>query len=168
MPTVQTPNNPMEGVTMNGGRTPTVVLAPATTSAELSARPRRRTFTAKDKLRMLADVDSATGTGATGAILRREGLYSSILSDWRRQRDVGALGALSPGKRGPKTAAPNPLTIEVAQLQRTNDRPTQELLRPVLRLVQPGSPPCRDRPDDAGSGAFRPGGRCSRGPAGHA
>jgi transposase-like protein len=71
------------------------VVAPASTSPELSARPRRRTFTAKDKLRILADVDRAAGTSATGAILRREGLYSSTLSDWRRQRDAGALGALS-------------------------------------------------------------------------
>jgi transposase len=47
----------------------------------------------------------------------------------RRQRDAGALGALSPGKRGPKIVAPNPLTIEVARLQRTNDRLTQRLAR---------------------------------------
>src|ERR1039458_9868034 len=108
MPMVQTPNDTEEGATMNGGRRPTVVVAPAPISPELSVRPRRRTFTAKDKLRILADVDRAAGTGATGAILRREGLYSSTLSDWRRQRDAGALGALSPGKRGPKTATPNP------------------------------------------------------------
>ena len=95
----------------------------------MSARPRRRTFTAKDKLRILADIDRAAGTGATGAILRREGLYSSTLSDWRRQRDAGALGALSPGKRGPKTATPNPLTTEVILLQRTNARLTQRLAR---------------------------------------
>jgi transposase len=105
MPMVQTPNDDTDdGAAMNGGRRPTVVAAPVSTSPELSARPRRRTFTAKDKLRILADIDRATGTGATGAILRREGLYSSTLSDWRRQRDAGALGALSPGKRGPKTA----------------------------------------------------------------
>ena len=100
MPMVQTPNDDTDdGATMNGGRRPTVVAAPVLTSPELSARPRRRTFTAKDKLRILADIDRATGTGATGAILRREGLYSSTLSDWRRQRDAGALGALSPGTR---------------------------------------------------------------------
>ena len=48
---------------------------------------------------------------------------------WRRQRDVGGLGALSPGKRGPKTATPNPLTTEVILLQRTNARLTQRLAR---------------------------------------
>ena len=111
MPMVQTPNDDTDnGAAMSGGRRPTVMAAPVSTSPELSARPRRRTFTAKDKLRILADIDRATGTGATGVILRREGLYSSTLSDWRRQRDAGALGALSLGKRGPKTATPNPLT----------------------------------------------------------
>ena len=51
------------------------------------------------------------------------------MSDWRRQRDAGALGALSPGKRGPKTATPNPLTTEVILLQRNNARLTQRLAR---------------------------------------
>jgi transposase len=130
MPMVRTPNDDIDdGAAMNGGRRPTVVATPVSTSPELSARPRRRTFTAKDKLRILADIDRATGTGATGAILRREGLYSSTLSDWRRQRDAGALGALSPGKGGPKTAAANPLTTEVILLQRTNARLTQRLAR---------------------------------------
>jgi transposase len=130
MPMVQTPNDDTDdGAAMNGGRRPTIVAAPVSTSPELSARPRRRTFTAKDKLRILADIDSATYTGATGAILRREGLYSSTLSDGRRQPDAGALGSLSPGKRGSKTATPNPLTTEVILLQRTNARVTQTLAR---------------------------------------
>ena len=91
MPMVRTPNDDTDdGAAMNGGRRQT---ASVSTSPDLSARPRRRTFTANDKLRILADFDRATGTGATGAILRREGLYSSTLSDWRRQRDAGALGA---------------------------------------------------------------------------
>ena len=60
-----------------GGRRPTVVPAPLAASPELSQRPRRRTFTAQDKLRILAEVGRATDTGGIGAILRREGLYSS-------------------------------------------------------------------------------------------
>ena len=68
-------------------------------------------------------------SGGIGAILRREGLYSSALTDWRRQRDAGAFDALSPVKRGPKTAAPNPLAAEHAQLQRDNARLTQRLER---------------------------------------
>ena len=57
-------------------------------SPELSDRPRRRTFTAQDKLRILAETDRATAAGGIGAILRREGLYSSALTEWRRQRDA--------------------------------------------------------------------------------
>jgi transposase-like protein len=96
----------------------TAVPAATAPSPELSDRPRRRTFTAQTKLRILAEVDSATGTGGIGAILRREGLYSSTLTDWRRQRDSGALGGLTPAKRGPKSAAPNPLAVELAQASR--------------------------------------------------
>jgi transposase len=62
-------------------------------------------------------------------ILRREGLYSSALTDWRRQRDAGALGALTPAKRGPKPAEPNPLAAEVALLQKENARLTLRLKR---------------------------------------
>ena len=101
----------------------------ASASPELSDRPRRRTFTAQDKLRILADTDRAAKTGGVGAILRREGLYSSALTEWRKQRDAGALGALGPGKRGPKTGDANPLSDEVASLQRDNARLTLRLTR---------------------------------------
>jgi transposase len=129
MPMLHTPNDSEAGAAMNGGRRPTIVGAPASESPELSDRPRRRTFTAKDKLRILADIDRAAETRGIGAILRREGLYSSTLSEWRRQRDAGAFSALAPGKRGPKTAEPNPLLAEVAVLQRNNARLTQRLAR---------------------------------------
>ena len=76
------------------------MLAPAAAAPELSDRPRRRTFTVQTKLRVLAEIDAAADVGGIGAILRREGLYSSILTDWRRLRDSGALGALTPAKRG--------------------------------------------------------------------
>ena len=92
--------------------------APAAPSPQLSDRPRRRTFTAQKKLRILAEIDSAADTGGIGAILRREGLYSSALSEWRRQRDSGAIGGLTPAKRGPKPAAPNPLAVELAEARR--------------------------------------------------
>src|SRR5690349_3670776 len=103
MATVPTPIDAEAGAASNAGRRPTVVAAPASASPELSDRPRRRTFTARDKLRILAATDRAAETGRIGAILRREGLYSSTLSEWRRQRDAGALGALVPARRGPKT-----------------------------------------------------------------
>jgi transposase-like protein len=95
----------------------------------LSARPRRRTFTVQDKLRILADTDRAADTGGIGAILRREGVYSSALTEWRKQRDAGAYRALVPARRGRKTAKANPLTAELAVLQRDNARLTQRLAR---------------------------------------
>jgi transposase len=120
MPMQQTPNDAEVGAVTSGGRRPRVVTAPTSASPELSDRPRRRTFTAADKLRIVAETDRAAETGGIGAILRREGLYSSALTDWRRQRDAGAFAALVPGKRGPKTAEPNPLSAEVTALQRDN------------------------------------------------
>ena len=96
---------------------------------ELLDRPRRRTFTAQTKLRVLAETDGAADVGGIGAILRREGLYSSTLTDWRRQRDSGALGALTPAKRGPKPAVLNPLTAELARARRENARLVRKLER---------------------------------------
>ena len=112
MPMLSIQDDADAGAAKDGGRRPTVVAAPASAPPELSARPGRRTFTARDKLRILAATDQAAGTGDIGAILRRESVYSSTLSDWRRQRDAGAFGALTPAKRGPKAAEPNPLAAE--------------------------------------------------------
>src|SRR6202167_1157027 len=129
MPMVQTPIDAATGAGSSGGRRPRLVAAPVAASPELADRPRRRTFTAQDKLRILAATDGAAATGGIGAVLRREGIYSSTLTDWRRQRDGGAFGALVPARRGPKTAEANPLTAEVALLQRDNPRLTLRLAR---------------------------------------
>jgi transposase-like protein len=96
------------------------VPAPAAANPELSERPRRRTFTAKEKLRILQAADRATGAGEIGALLRREGLYSSHLTDWRRQRDAGILDGLTPARRGPTPVEPNPLTADLAKAQQEN------------------------------------------------
>ena len=109
-----------------GGLRPTAVPAPAAAAPELSDRPRRRTFTVGDKLRVLAEIDRAPASG-TGAILRREGLYSSTLSEWRRLREAGALGARTPVKRGPKPAPRNPMAAELAQAKRENARLVRRL-----------------------------------------
>jgi transposase-like protein len=127
MPIVHTLIDAAAGAAKNGGRRPTVVAAPAAASPELSGRPRRRTFTAQDKLRILAETDRAAATSGIGTILRREGIYSSALTDWRRQRDAGAFGALVPSKRGRKTIEPNPLATELALAQRDNARLTRRL-----------------------------------------
>jgi transposase-like protein len=98
------------------------VAAPAAADPELSERPRRRTFTAKEKLRILQEADQAAGTGEISALLRREGLYSSALTDWRRQRDAGVLNGLSPVRRGPKPSEPNPLAAELTKAQQENSQ----------------------------------------------
>ncbi len=73
------------------------------------AKAKRRKFSAKEKLRILDEADACAKTGQQGALLRREGLYSSHLSEWRRARERGELDALTPKKRGRKALAPNPL-----------------------------------------------------------
>ena len=124
-------NHGRRGCCDGRGRKPTIAAASAAAAPELSARPRRQTFTARDKLRILADADRAAETGGIGAILRREGIHSSALTDWRRQRDAGAFSALGPARRGPKTVEANPLTAEVALLQKDNARLTLRLARAV-------------------------------------
>jgi transposase len=99
------------------------VPSPSTADPELSERAVRRRFSAQEKLRVLAAIDAAAGqAGGIGAILRREGLYSSTLSRWRQQRDAGVLIALTPAKRGPSATVPNAQTKELVQLRRDNAR----------------------------------------------
>jgi transposase-like protein len=116
------------GFETEGGRRPIVASEPPAASPELGDLPRRRTFTAADKLRILRQVDEAE-PGGIGAILRREGLYSSLLTDWRRQRDAGAYEALKAIRRGPKVASNHPLAAEHAQLLRDNKRLALRLQR---------------------------------------
>ena len=81
----------------------TVVPAAAAADPEAGTPPRRRTFSAKEKLRILTAADEAAAIGepgVIGAILRREGIYSSMLGEWRRQRDEGAIKGLTPGRSG--------------------------------------------------------------------
>ena len=90
------------------------------------AQAKRRRFTAEYKQRILAAVDQAKGSSGIGALLRREGLYSSLLSTWRRERDTAALQALAPQKRGPKSKR-DPIAEENQQLRRETLRLTEEL-----------------------------------------
>ena len=102
---------------------------PADPDPEVPARARRRTFTAKYKLEILAACDAA-GPGEKGAILRREGLYSSHVVEWRRARDAGALTALA-APRGRQR--PDPRDAQIAALRKEKERLEQELAR--ARLV---------------------------------
>jgi transposase-like protein len=94
---------------------------------EVVARPQRRSYTAEYKLRILREAEaSAVTRGAVGALLRREGLYSSLLVNWRRERAQGMREALTPQKRGPKSKR-NPMAEEMQKLQRQNARLNEEL-----------------------------------------
>ena len=84
-------------------------------------KPTRRQFTAEYKLRILNEADLCTRPGQLGALLVREGLYSSHLSSWRRQREEGMRAALAPRKRGRKPAKPNAVIEENQWLRREND-----------------------------------------------
>ena len=88
---------------------------------EVSARPQRRRFTAEYKVRIVEEAEACREAGAIGALLRREGLYSSQLTTWRRQYRSGAFTALKDNTRGRKRTK-NPLEDEVARLQRENAR----------------------------------------------
>jgi transposase-like protein len=94
---------------------------------EVVAGAKRRTFTAEYKLRILAEADAAAAQpGAIGALQRREGLYSSHLVTWRRERQTGILKGLTPHKRGPKSKR-NPQEEEMQKLRRENQRLTEQL-----------------------------------------
>src|SRR3954462_6259579 len=130
------------GAATEEGRRPTVVPAPTAANPELSDRPKRRTFTAGEKLRILAETDRAADTGGIAAILRREGLYSSTLTDWRRQRDAGAFAALKPQRRGPRPEVTQP-AADLDQLRRENARLRQRLEHAEAIIgIQKKLPPC--------------------------
>ena len=114
---------------MPGDRTTSYCSPP---DPEVPEEKRRRKFTAKYKLNILAESESCTDAGQIGALLRREGLYSSNLATWRRQREQGLLDALSPKKRGRKKIHKNPLAEKVAQLERDNRRLQQKLKQAEL------------------------------------
>ena len=92
--------------------------APAGAGPEVEAKPRRRFFSAAEKLAILAEADTCQ-RGELGALLRREGLYSSLITDWRRLRAAGQLSGLTPHKRGPKI---DPHAAESARQQQTISR----------------------------------------------
>ena len=122
-----------------GGRSPTGVPpataaaapalgAPATGNGKLIPdpavleKPVRRRFTAEYKLRILHEADRCTASGQLGTLLRREGLYSSLLSTWRQQRAQGTLAGLTPKRRGRKANPDAPLIAENERLKRETQR----------------------------------------------
>ena len=101
--------------------------AAAPPDPEVAAKPKRRQFTAEYRLRILEEVDRCTEPGEVGQLLRREGLYSSHLTAWRKARRSGALRGLASKKRGAKPKARNPLEPKVRQLEAKVERLEKEL-----------------------------------------
>ena len=94
---------------------------------EVVAKPKRRKFAAQYRLRILEEAESCTQPGEVGRLLRREGLYSSHLTEWRRARREGSLQGLTPSKRGRKPAERNPLSAKVHELEAKVARLEKEL-----------------------------------------
>jgi len=104
-------------------------ISAAVPNPEVVAKAARRHFTAEYKQRILQEAEACTQPGEIGALLRREGLYSSHLTTWRQQRDRGARQGLIPAKRGRKA---DPQAAEIARLQRENERLKAKLERAEL------------------------------------
>jgi len=85
---------------------------------KVEAKPKRRRFTAQYKLSILEQADACTKPGELSALLRREGLYSSYLTDWRQDREQGQLAALQPRKRGRKAKKVDPRDVKIAELEK--------------------------------------------------
>ena len=102
-----------------------IAVTPETADPEVIAKAKRRSFSAAYKTKILAEVEAAAGSGNIGEILRREGIYSSTLTGWRKERDAAIHSAFSQ-KRGPEPKN-NPFTAENEKLRRQNRRLEEEL-----------------------------------------
>ena len=120
------------GPEAEGARRATAAFGPKATShvtapdPEVPAKAQRRRFTAEYRLRILKQADACKKSGELGALLRREGLYSSLLTNWRRQREQGALREMRGRRRGPKL---RPVDPRVKQLEAENARLQRKLQR---------------------------------------
>ena len=117
---VKSINTPQQQVPLNDS-------TPQRPDPEVPEKKPRRRFTAKYKLSILSEIDGSTHPGDIGAILRREGLYYSNITTWRRQRREGALQGLSPKKRGRKKRPVSPETKRIAELERENRKLAEKL-----------------------------------------
>jgi len=99
---------------------------------EVPAKAKRRQFSPEYRLQILKEADACKGTGEIGALLRREGLYSSHLVTWRKQRETGALAGMRARKRGPKGRGEDP---RLKQLVRENAR-LQRQLKQAVTIIE--------------------------------
>lgn len=125
----------VRGAPSPGARRATAEGAPGAARAadpEVVATAKRRRFPASEKRRILAEADACVQPGELGALMRREGIYSSMLSTWRKQRDLAGEAALEPRRRGRK---PDPTRVErerLQKLERENARLQRELAQARL------------------------------------
>ena len=115
---------------LRGARTATKAVTSDSRPApdpEVAATAKRRQFSSKEKRRILAAADRCSEAGAIGALLRREGIYSSQLATWRRQREVSERVALEPRKRGRKADPGIAESRQVAELTKDNERLRRKL-----------------------------------------
>jgi len=89
---------------------------------EVTVKATRRRFTLDYKRKIVREADGCKTPGAVGALLRREGLYSSHLTTWRAARDRGALAGAAPKKRGPTPHLPDPRDKKIVELERETAR----------------------------------------------
>ena len=127
--------------------------APREANSEVVPRARRRRFSNADKRRILQAADRCTVPGEIGALMRHEGVYSSSLSTWRRQREAADLAALAPQQRGPRADPGRADALQIAQLTRDNDKlqsrldkallviEVQKKVGALLALLEAGSKP---------------------------
>ena len=128
------PEGSPEGARRATGGDPSAAKIPifSPPDSEVTGKRPRRKFTAKYKLRILKKADVCIEPGQLGVLLRQEGLYSSNLTTWRKQRDEGLLVAMSPKKRGRKAQPKNSLASEVARLQNENQKLKNKLKQAEL------------------------------------
>ena len=121
---------PCAGTALGAHSMPSLLVNPP--DPEVPEKAVRRRFTAEYKLHILRQAEVCQKPGGVGALLRREGLYSSHLTTWRRQRDAGILSALKPKQRGRKTNPIHPFQTEVEQLRKENNRLQKRLEKAEL------------------------------------
>ena len=109
---------------------------PMASDVEVLTKATRRRFSAEYKLKILREAEACTQPGELGALLRREGVYSSNLTTWRAQRERGELLGLTPKRRGPAPKAKSPLAAKVAALERevTRQRARAERAEALVEL----------------------------------
>jgi len=116
-----------EGAPATAAASPPPAERVAAPDPEVVPKPRRRTFTAEYKLRILREAQTCTQPGQIGALLRREGLYSSHLTAWARRRDKGFLAATEDRPRGRRAKPTDPSAKRVVELERQNRRLSEKL-----------------------------------------